>query len=106
MRKAADALGISKTVFGRNLQEAKSRTLDYILPDVPEDDLPVDVIVEHLHERFKKRKAHREASKWHEIQMKTNDPIGLLWYADFPHLAWELLRTSCFPRNSAKKGDD
>lgn len=106
VRKAADALGISKTVFGRNLQEARSRTLDYILPDVPEDDLPVDVIVEHLHERFKKRKAHKEASKWHEIQMKTNDPIGLLWYGD-PHIDdnycdWDSLRSHLALQDSYK----
>jgi len=83
IRDAAAALGISKSEFQRRLDKAKTQS--YILPEIPEDDLPVEEIVSHLHQRFQKRKAHKEATKWYNIDMKSDDPIGLLWLGD-PHI--------------------
>ena len=97
IREAADSVGMTRATFGRKLKAAVEGGLDYILPDVPEDDLPVEVLVDQLHNRFKQRKAHKEATKWHEITMKSNKPIGLLWYGD-PHIDdnycdWDSLRS-------------
>ena len=99
IQEAADLTGISKTTIHRWKQEmdAESNSQQYTLPESPDDDLPVDQIVEHLHARFKRRKAHRESKKWIPIQMKSDDPIGLLWLGD-PHIDdnycdWDSLRS-------------
>ena len=54
IRDAAKSLGISKSEFHRRLHEVKNQS--YILPEIPEDDLPIEEIVNHLHQRFQKRK--------------------------------------------------
>lgn len=95
VREAASALGISKSELHRRLQTAQER--DYILPDVPPDDIPVEDIVENLHARFRARKEHKLATRWYDINMKSNRPIGLLWFGD-PHIDdnycdWDSLRS-------------
>ena len=97
VRLAAEALGISKSNFQRRLKQANDNEAEFVLNSIPEDDIPVDMLVDQLHERFKKRKAHKEAKHWHEIQMKSDQPIGLLWYGD-PHIDdnhcdWDSLRS-------------
>ena len=94
IQAGADALGISKSEFHRRLQQGKRDT--YVLPEIPQDDMPVEEIVEHLHSRFKIRKNHREETRWHDIKMKSDDPIALLWLGD-PHIDdnycdWDSLR--------------
>jgi len=94
---AAQALGMSKSTFHRHLQKATADTGEFVIPQMPEDDLPVDVLVDQLHARFKKRKEYKEAKHWHEIEMKSDQPIGLLWYGD-PHIDdnhcdWDSLRS-------------
>ena len=93
-QKAADATGVPKTTLFRMCQKFKEDKYD--LPDQEEDDIDVEEIVDHLHSRFKKRRAHRESKKWLPIKMKSNAPIGLLWLGD-PHIDdnhcdWDSLR--------------
>lgn len=95
IRKAAEALGISKSELGRRVQAAKKR--GYELPDLPEEDLPINDLVEHLHSRFKQRKEYKEATRWRDINMKSDRPIGLMWFGD-PHIDdnycdWDSLRS-------------
>jgi hypothetical protein len=95
IRDAAKSLGISKSEFHRRLNEVKNQS--YILPEIPEDDLPVEEIVKHLHNRFQKRKHFKESTRWYNIDMKSDDPIGLLWLGD-PHIDdnycdWDSLRS-------------
>lgn len=90
---AADAAGIPRTTFFHRLQKAtvkgfltvEAPTKAYERVTVPEDDIPVEDIVEQLHTRFKKRKEHVDAKEWQHIHMKANKPIGLLWMGD-PHI--------------------
>jgi hypothetical protein len=84
IRLAAEALGISKSEAQRRIKAAE-QNVDYELPNIPDDDMPVDMLVEHLTQRFAKRKEHKEATKWYTIKMKSNQPIGLLWFGD-PHI--------------------
>lgn len=98
LREASSASGIAKTTLHRWLQVARqdANQEKYTLPEMPDDDLPIDQIVEHLHSRFKKRKAYRESKKWIPIKMKSDEPIGLLWMGD-PHIDdnhcdWDSLR--------------
>lgn len=92
--KAAEALGMPRSTFYYQLSKPKSE--EYSLEHLPEDDIPVDDIVNHLQSRFQKRKTHKEATKWRKIKMKSNKPIGLLWMGD-PHIDdnycdWDSLR--------------
>ena len=83
VRKAAAELGISRSTLHRKLVAAKSE--DYCLQELPEDDLPIEEVIEQLHTRFQRRKKYREENKWREVNMKSNQPIGLLWLGD-PHI--------------------
>ena len=98
LKEASEVSGIPPATLHRWYQRAKSDFAEsrYNIPEMPEDDIPVDEIVEHLHTRFRKRKTHREAKKWIPIEMKSDEPIGLLWMGD-PHIDdnycdWDNLR--------------
>ena len=98
LKEASEVSGIPPATLHRWYQRAKSDFAEsrYNIPEMPEDNIPVDEIVEHLHTRFKKRKTHREAKKWIPIEMKSDEPIGLLWMGD-PHIDdnycdWDNLR--------------
>jgi hypothetical protein len=56
-----------------------------ILPEFPDEDVPVENIIDHMAKRFEKRKASHEAHTWFPIQIKDKKPIGLFWFGD-PHL--------------------
>ena len=101
--KASKALGIPRTTLSNRIQVAEREqiTLEtkedtYVLDELPEDDIPVDEIINTLTNRFKKRKTYVESKEWRAIKMKSNAPIGLLWLGD-PHVDdnycdWETLR--------------
>ena len=65
-------------------------------PEFPDDDIPVEQIIETLEKRFSKRQAHKDAKKWFPVRVNIDGPFGILWYGD-PHLDddgcnWTLLR--------------
>ena len=62
IEKAAEALGIARSTFHYHLNKNKSD--DYTLDPLPDSDIPIDDIVDHLHLRFQKRKENKEAQKW------------------------------------------
>lgn len=66
-------------------EEKKEETGTYELVIPPEEDIPTDQLVEQLHERYKRRKKRVDATKWHTIRMKSDEPIALLWMGD-PHI--------------------
>ncbi len=99
LQAASDASGIPFQTIHRWLKRAEQDEQEpkYELTPLPEDDIPVDQIVDQLHSRFKKRKANKEAKKWIPIKMKSDEPIGLLWMGD-PHIDdnycdWDSLRS-------------
>jgi hypothetical protein len=98
LREASEASGIPYGTLYDRAQKAKADFADsrYNIPPLPEDDIPIDEVIDHLHSRFKKRKANRDAKKWIPIEMKSDEPIGLLWMGD-PHIDdnycdWDNLR--------------
>lgn len=95
--------GIPKSTFNDRYQryltnkKLLDKSFQYETPDVVPDDIPVEDIVDQLHGRFKQRKKNKESKKWIKIKMKSDDPIGLLWFGD-PHIDdnhcdWDNLRS-------------
>lgn len=99
---AAAVLGITTNGLAKRLQAMKRRfglepsyddakpvpkekPVDFALPEFPDDDIPVDRIIELQTERFKKRQASFDAHTWFPIKLKTNKPVGVMWFGD-PHL--------------------
>jgi len=57
----------------------------YQMPDFPDEDIPVEEILEYKRKRFQKKKASFEAHTWFPIKIKDKRPIGILWFGD-PHI--------------------
>lgn len=87
LNKAADALNIPRTTFKQRLYiiRAERKQETFTIPELPTDDLPAEMIVEQLTNRFMKRKEAKDARKWIPIDMRNSMPIGLLWLGD-PHI--------------------
>lgn len=91
-RQASRALGIPETT----LRVWDNEIPEVSLPQFPEDDLPIEEIIESMSKRFEKRAAHKAAKKWFQIKMPDDRPIAMVFVGD-PHLddngcAWPLLR--------------
>lgn len=74
---------------------AQPLTSPPVLPEFPDDDIPVERILDTLVERSGKRLASAQARQWFEIKIP-DEPFGLLVWGD-PHLDnngtnWALLR--------------
>lgn len=54
-------------------------------PEFPEEDVPVEEIIDHMSRRFEKRKASHDAHTWFPIKFKDDRPIGILLMGD-PHV--------------------
>lgn len=99
LQAAADASGIPlTTIYDRRKKYLNALAAEekYTAPVEVPADIPTEDIVEHLHTRFKQRKANKESKKWINIDMKSDEPIGLLWLGD-PHIDdnhcdWDNLR--------------
>jgi hypothetical protein len=89
------------TTYKDRLKVAKIRaknppTSTIEFPEFPDEDIPVENIIDHLEERYKKRRASYDAHTWFEVRVKDKLPIGVLWFGD-PHLDdngtnWPLLK--------------
>lgn len=55
------------------------------IPELPDDDLPVEEIIEARKREYAQKKAHEEATKLIPIKIKIPGPIGILHFGD-PHL--------------------
>lgn len=64
---------------------AKSAPPPIEFPDFPDEDIPVERIIDLATERFQKRKASHDAHTWFPIKIRDNLPIGICWFGD-PHL--------------------
>lgn len=89
-REAAKALGINES----SIRRWESRDEKVELPEFPDDDLPIEEIIEGMSKRYKKREAYQQSLKWFPIKMR-EAPIGLVFVGD-PHLdddgcSWPLL---------------
>lgn len=94
IRAASRETGIPRTTLRHRLERTKETS--YKVQELPESDIPIDEVVDHLHSRFKQKKKNKEAKKWIKIKMQSDLPIGLLWFGD-PHIDdshcdWDALR--------------
>lgn len=100
--KVAEIMGVSDPQVGRYLRlagvprtgnfaadrkaAAKPRQPSGIeLPVFPDEDIPVEDIIELQCRRFYTRLASHEAHTWFPIKVKDKRPIGILWFGD-PHV--------------------
>jgi hypothetical protein len=102
---AAKALNLSRSTFRHRLlvarrkglmDEAVVETDTYKKNILPPSDEPIEDIIDHLTNRYVTRMEHVDAKQWQRVSMKSDEPIGLLWFGD-PHLDdnycdWPVLR--------------
>ncbi len=55
------------------------------LPHFPDEDLPIEEILDLQEKRFSIRKASHDAHTWFPVKIKDNKPIGIMWFGD-PHI--------------------
>lgn len=77
-------------------QRARPVAARFIPPEIPDDDVPVEDLIEQLSERFGKRAENAAARKWMRYTLKEPGPYLLAFVGD-PHLDdngcnWPLLR--------------
>lgn len=63
---------------------------------IPNSDLPVDTLIEHLTARFRKEKEHKDARQWRRVRINKPGPFAVAFIGD-PHVDnhgcnWPLLR--------------
>lgn len=90
---AARALGLHRCTFISRIKEAEHRkiaapeppSIDFDYPAFPDDDTPIEDVIEHMCKRFETRRASHAAHTWFPIAFKSDKPIGVLWWGD-PHI--------------------
>lgn len=70
-----------------------------IADGLPDDDIPVEELIETMVRRYEKRKAHRDAKLWRRFNVPVNGPYALMGFGD-PHIDdngcdWSLLKRHC-----------
>ena len=83
IRKAANATGMAystlRTRHERGIRApAVSETVknDIEYPELPESELPVEQIIDYAEKNFVAKLAARDARRWMEIKVRSNQPIG------------------------------
>lgn len=89
IKAVADKLGKYRQWVAYRVEHAedilKNKPEEIILPDFPNDDLPIERIIDLMEQRADKRKKSYEAHTWFPVQVTDDKPIGVLWFGD-PHL--------------------
>lgn len=58
---------------------------EFVSPSLPDDDIPVEQLIEHMKRRFERKREYEEASKLIPIRITIPGPIGILHFGD-PHV--------------------
>ena len=95
---AAELLGVPRTTF-RHALTRKDESSGIEIPELPDDDIPVEEIINHMAQRFERRTKAFKARQWMRYKLHANEPIGICWVGD-PHVDsngcnWTLLREHC-----------
>jgi hypothetical protein len=99
---AASELGINERTLLQRLNRMRKR--GHIIPEstyqpgkqtpneeafeftpIPDDDIPIEELVEQRKRKFQHKRLHEESSKLVEVRIKIQGPIGLLHFGD-PHV--------------------
>ena len=106
LASAARTLNIAESTLRSRLLQARKRSMAAgqsstapVLPDFGDDDIPIENIINHMSERFKKQHAHHKSREWFDIDMPDDKPIALCLMGD-PHVDdngcnWPLLKEDC-----------
>lgn len=89
-REAAKYLGISQAVFNKYYHQIKNgvspeQQRGYEMQEIPDEDISIDEILEHKKRVFQKKKNYRDETKYIDITLKSNKPIGVSFFGD-PHI--------------------
>jgi hypothetical protein len=75
-----------KIAMARGMVQHRNRIKEQVsVPDLPDEDIDIEELVEHRIKQFKQKMAAHEARKCVPIKIKTPGPIGILWFGD-PHV--------------------
>lgn len=103
VKAAARASGIPETTLRSRRDKAKAgktaaavSETEIEFPELPSSELPAPELIDQACKRFASHLAAREARRWFEIKVKSNQPIGVCFVGD-PHIDnngcnWPLLR--------------
>jgi hypothetical protein len=106
-KETADFLGLKRSGVSSRLQDARNRGLlppikaavappGIVFPDLPSSELPVEDLIDQAVTRFQQHQTAKDARKWMEIKIGSNDPIGICFmgdpHVDSPGCNWPLLR--------------
>ena len=104
LTEVARNLGIARSTLREHMARATSEQDRELpssieLPTFPDEDIPVEQIIDHMAQRFAKRQASYDAHTWFPVKIKESKPIGVLFVGD-PHVdddgcAWPILREHC-----------
>ena len=91
---AAEAMGLPRRTLSHRISRARITGVEDTeapaqdaveLPQFPDNDIPVEEILDTMERRFEKRATAKAARDWYEVKVKANDAIGLCFVGD-PHI--------------------
>jgi len=86
IRKASSILGMSRTTFRDRLNVVMDRPdSGIVVPDLPNPEIPISELLDHLEKRFEKKQKAVDAREWMTFELPTNDPIIIPFVGD-PHM--------------------
>jgi hypothetical protein len=87
--RAAEHAGVARKTFEHRLRTAQDRNLkhtgEFTAVDIPDDDIPIEELVEHRKKQFRHKQRYEEAVKLIDIQVHVPGPFGILHFGD-PHV--------------------
>lgn len=102
---AAKRLGLSESTvrrrakmwneLNRPVARARDNAERIVMPALPDPEMPIDDVIEHLTKASQRRLAAADASFWIQVRVPTDKPFGLVMIGD-PHIddpgcAWTVL---------------
>jgi hypothetical protein len=78
-------LAASERAYRKVNWSLKEHPKDFDLPVFPEDDIPIEDMLDHLSRRFEKKLANEDAKTWFDVKINISGPVGLAVVGD-PHL--------------------
>ena len=96
---AARMLGVPRSTLRHAIARECAKQPDIEMPEMVDDDIPTEEIINQMAKRFEKRQAAYQQRQWMTYKIAENKPIGICWFGD-PHVDsngcnWTMLRDHC-----------
>ena len=85
LEKAAERMGLSIDRAGGVMENYSRKRPEFTFTPLPDDDVPIEDLLEHRKKQFAKKKAHEQARKLIRVDIKVDGPFGVLHFGD-PHV--------------------